>query len=425
MKQAWVGTALMAAGLTAAWLAFGTARAQDLSAATTPAALPKGFTTLYRFTEGTDGYFPRGGVLVDGGAIYGTTYYAGKCDDYPYCGILYKLTELKSGWKLSVLHYFETSLHDGIGPTAPLNLVGKSIVGTTSEGDNPNFPVGEVFRFVLPSSYTILKPPFTRATGYGPVGGVVVGKNGILFGTTNEGGTHDGGTIYKVSGWRVSTLYDLPGNPSNPASGPSGELMIGKDGAIYGTSYGNGKHNRGYVFRIEQNGTGFQSLHDFEDFELVGRAVDGADPEGRLAQGSDGTIYGTTTFGGSAGEYGTIWSLTPQAGGKWKYAIVKILGSDGNLPHSGLVMHKGVLYGTGAGGGKYQGGVIYSLTETSPGKWQYHLLHSFEEMTAGGDDPYAVLWNTTDAIYGTTLTGGHFDTDNCEAGCGTVFRYVP
>jgi uncharacterized repeat protein (TIGR03803 family) len=249
--------------------------------------------------------------------------------------------------------------------------------------------------------------------------------DGTMYGTTSAGGKHDGGVVYKVTGGSYSVLYDLPGNPNNPASGPFGELMFGTDGAIYGTSYGNGKYNQGYVFRLTTGGS-FENLYNFLGVNQPGNSHDGAQPEGRLALGKDGTIYGTTTFGGSPSGYGTAWSIKAAAGGKWDYKQLYIFGSPGNLPHSGLVIGpSGVLRGVGAGGGQYQSGVIYSLTESKSGKWEYTLLHSFKDRDPGGDTPYATLFFQDGVLYGTTLTGGHVtDNGDCINGCGTVFQFV-
>jgi len=384
--------------------------------------LKPGFTTLYRFQGGKDGYWPRGGVIVHDGAIYGTTLYDGLCST---CGIVYKLTDEKGSWKLSVPHYFNENAEDGIAPTAPLTISGNTIFATTSAGANFACGCGEVFQLALPTGYKIIKHLAARI-GEEPIGGLLIGRDGTMYGTTSAGGAHDGGVVYKVEGGSYSVLYNLPGNPNNPASGPFGELIFGKDDAIYGTSYGNGKYDQGYVFRLTTGGS-FKDLYDFQNNFQTPPKPDGAQPEGRLALGKDGTIYGTTTFGGSPSGYGTAWSIKAAAGGKWDYKQLYIFGSPGNLPHSGLVIAgNGVLYGTGAGGGAYQSGAIYSLTETTPGKWKYTLLHSFEDRAPGGDTPYADLFLQDGVLYGTTLTGGHVTNNgDCINGCGTVFQFVP
>jgi uncharacterized repeat protein (TIGR03803 family) len=411
---------LFVAVLAMLFVASVSARAQS-SWGEPAAAAAKGFKTLYRFQGGKDGDSPNGGVVVHDGAIYGTTYYDGVCSNYPYCGILYKLTKVGSGWKRATLHDFGKTLSDGIEPIAPLNIRNSTLFGTTSAGANAQCGCGEVFQLTLPAGYRIIQH-LTFHLGANPLGGLLIAADGTKYGTTSGRGTKGGGVIYKVSaGGSYSVVYNLKGTPG---AGPAGELISGKDGAIYGTSYGGGKYDQGYVFRIETNGSGFKDLYDFKNNFEVDGLDDGAQPEGRLALGSGGTIYGTTELGGT--DYGTAWSLSPESGGGWKYKQLYIFGSAGNTPHSGLVLYKGALYGVGAGGGEYQSGVIFSFTESSPGNWKYHLLHSFKARDAGGDDPQADLRVANGVIYGTTLTGGHVtDGGDCINGCGTVFQYVP
>ena len=156
---------------------------------------------------------------------------------------------------------------------------------------------------------------------------------------------------------------------------------------------------------------------------------DGAQPQGRLALGKDGTIYGTTAFGGDPTGYGTAWSLTPKSGGKWTYAQLYRFGrapipGGPNLPHSGLVIDlAGNLYGTGAGGGAYGSGTLYRLSPPKSGKiWNVTVLHSFKGFDPGGDTPFADIELSGGVLYGSSLTGGIIG-GNCTTGCGTVFDY--
>ena len=231
--------------------------------------------------------------------------------------------------------------------------------------------------------------PISGKNGTTPIGGLLIDSNGIMYGTTEGGGVHHSGIIYKLSvnGGGFTILHHFAGNYT---SGPQGEMIFGRDGAIYGTTYGGGKFNQGAVFRITKAGV-YQDIYDFKGVNQPGGSHDGANPEGRLALGADGTIYGTTSFGGSPSGYGTAWSLK-KIGTKWIYAQLYIFGSPGNLPHSGLVKAPGGYYGTGAGGGKYQEGVIYKLVPpVAPDKkWTYVLLHSFTGRNVNGNIPYGV-----------------------------------
>ncbi len=403
------------------------------------------FQTLYKFPGGKNSRFPRGGVVVDSfGNVYGTTVYPSNClPSLVVCGIVYKLKPPNGTvktWTFSILHEFGHSLQDGIGPTGPLTLVGSTLYGTTSAGADPNCGCGEVFSISTGgTNYKQLYVfrtgiPFNPVHGSTPIAGVLV-IGSTIYGTTSAGGLHGAGVLYKLStsGGGFAVLHHFTGKQNG---GPQGELMLGKDGFIYGTQFGGGKYNQGTVFRISKTGSGFQVLRDFKGVDQIGGSIDGANPEGRLAQGSDGTIYGTTSFGGTPSGYGTAWSLK-LVNGKWIYSQLRRFNStnttreDANLPHSGLVLGPGgVLYGSGAGGGHYQSGALYQLTPpTHPNTpWGYKTLFSFIGRNIVGDTPYGVLRLSNGYLYGENLSGGHITTgfgSLCPDGCGTVFRLKP
>jgi uncharacterized repeat protein (TIGR03803 family) len=394
------------------------------------------FTTLYRFNGRSEVRWPRGGVAMDGvGNLYGTTLYGGSCET---CGVIYRLKPpgpKGTSWTFARLH--SGILFDqGIAPIAPVTIVGNVIYGTMSAGGDPLCGCGVVFKILTDGTGYQELHRFTRTlpaqpvNGSTPIGGViVVGSN--IYGTTNSGGKHGAGVLYKVSttGSGFQVLHHFAGDPNG---GPQGELLLGKDGFIYGTQFGGGKYNQGMVFRISKSGQNFLVLHDFLGVNQPGNSTDGANPEGRLAQGNDSTIYGTTSFGGTPSGYGTAWSLKLD-GGQWVYAQLRIFAgsdpNDANLPHSGLVIDSaGVLYGTGAGGGLYQSGAVYKLMPpaSAGGVWGYQTLYSFKSRDTDGDAPYGDILLAKHVLYGVDLTGGDISfSGTCINGCGTVFRVSP
>jgi len=418
---------LVAGALTA--LTGAPALAQDATD-DVPASSPV-FSTIYKFQGGARARWPRGGVAVAAdGTIYGTTLYGGDCET---CGVIYKLAppaKGKTAWAYTILHKFVLA-KNGIAPTGPLTLFNGSLYGAASAGGNPSCGCGVVFKITPSGSYTVLHTFSPSKIGSTPISGLLIDSGGTIYGNTDSGGKHGAGIIYKLStaGGGFTVLHDFAGDFNG---GPQGEMIFGEDGAIYGTQFGGGKYNQGVIFRITKAGA-YTVLYDFKGVNQPGNSTDGADPEGRLTLGSDGTIYGTTTFGGTPSGYGTAWSIK-KAGSKWDYKQLYIFAGNGhpldaNLPHSGLVAGPaGSLYGTGAGGGKFQEGAIYQLTPpaTAGQKWGYKTLHSFNGRDPHGDTPYPDIVVHKGTIYGGTLSGGYItNSGDCINGCGTIFSYQP
>jgi uncharacterized repeat protein (TIGR03803 family) len=198
-------------------------------------------------------------------------------------------------------------------------------------------------------------------------------------------------------------------------------LLFGQDGAIYGTQFGGGSLGNGEIFRLGKIGSAFDVIYNFGQTDPPGTPTDGARPDGALALGSDGTIYGTTTTGGIG--LGTAWSIR-KSGTTWTYKQLRAFGgSDATVPHSGFVIGSdGTLYGTGSSGGANGAGALFSLSRLGT-SWRYRNLRSFTAGNPAGDTPSAPLAFDGGKIYGTTASGG---TSGCSgAGCGTVFTDQP
>jgi uncharacterized repeat protein (TIGR03803 family) len=154
----------------------------------------------------------------------------------------------------------------------------------------------------------------------------------------------------------------------------------------------------------------------------------GAGPEGTLIADRSGALYGTTAYGGIYGctfnaGCGTVFKLTPSAHSYSHSVLYEFLGgTDGDGPGSGVVADKsGALYGTTEYGGPAGDGSVFKLTR-SGSSYTETVLHSF----AGGDDGNAPLAGLTiDAsgnLYGATLLGGGGSQCTTGAGCGVIFE---
>jgi uncharacterized repeat protein (TIGR03803 family) len=231
-------------------------------------------------------------------------------------------------------------------------------------------------------------------------GFIVQGRDGNLYSTSNDGGTDNAGTVFKITpAGQVSVLYSFDGVTG---ALPSGGLTLGTDGNFYGTTFENGPANYGTVFKITSKGK-FTLLHGFD-------GIDGSAPWGAPVEGTDGAFYGTTEDGGSS-DCGTVYRVT--AGGTFKN-LYNFDGTYGCQPLAPLVLGKdGNFYGTALQGGNNPTlGTIFKITPAGA----ITLLHSFDGTHGAG--PYAPLMQASDGnFYGTTVNGGNNE--------GVVFEISP
>jgi len=261
-------------------------------------------TTLYNFCCGTDGEFPLGG-LVQGsdGNFYGTTEQGGVGSGMG--GTIFKITP--SG-TLTTLYSFCTQSACSDGTYIPAGLVEGSdgnFYGTTEEGGLETYGGGTIFKITPSGALTTLYRFCSQSScsdGEFPYAGLVQGSDGNFYGTTPEGGLFGKGTIFKITpSGALTTLYSfcfLIGCPDgfDPLEG----LVQGRDGNFYGTTEEGGANGKGTIFKITPSG----SLTTLYSFCAQSGCTDGSSPFGWLVQGRDGNFYGTTSEGGG-GAYGS------------------------------------------------------------------------------------------------------------------------
>jgi len=264
-------------------------------------------TILYSFQGASDGYAPRTGVIfgTDGG-LYGTTTLAG--EPGTGCGTVFRLGPPSVGggpWSFSVLYTF-TNSSDGCYPQGLVFGANGALYGTTQNTVfelAPPAMAGQSWRFTTLHTFS------GSTDGYSPGGGVVYGVGGALYGSTSDGGTLSGGTVFQVAPpitggttWTETVLYNFPFT-----TGPIGNLALGANGLLVGTTLGGGvacdKLNHpdrcGMVFSLRPptvvgaNWT-YGLIHNF-----TATGGDGGQPEAGVFLSTKGQIYGTTTVGGT------------------------------------------------------------------------------------------------------------------------------
>jgi uncharacterized repeat protein (TIGR03803 family) len=196
--------------------------------------------------------------------------------------------------------YSFTGGSDGANPQAVLlQAADGDFYGTTYDGGTSNS--GTVFQITTHGVPTTLYSFTGFNDGAYPQAGLVLASDGNFYGTTAEGGTNYAGTVFQIgTGSGLTSLYSFTGfsDGANPESG----LVQGSDGSLYGTTYYGGTNNDGSVFKITTNGA-LTSLYSFTG------GNDGSNPQSGLVQGTDGSFYGTTYYGGEGGA-GTIFRLS-------------------------------------------------------------------------------------------------------------------
>jgi uncharacterized repeat protein (TIGR03803 family) len=191
---------------------------------------------------------------------------------------------------------------------------------------------------------------------------------------------------------------------------PSAGLVQGSDGNFYGTTaYGGSNGNNGTVFQVTTNGT-LTTLVSFS-------GTNGSHPVASLVQGSDGNFYGTTEYGGPNWNNGTVFQMTPTGA---LTTLVSFNGTNGIYPAAALVQGSDSnFYGTTLLGGAYNRGTVFKMTFAGA----LTTLVSFNGLL--DSSPFAALVQGTDGnFYGTTIgaNGCWFASEDYN---GTAFKMTP
>jgi uncharacterized repeat protein (TIGR03803 family) len=218
-------------------------------------------------------------------------------------------------------------------------------------------------------------------------------------------------------------LHSFAGYPTDGQS-PGASLIFDAGGNLYGTTPYGGTYSTdctsgcGIVFELTPQAGGDwteQVLHKFSS-----NGTDGQYPSSGLIFDAAGNLYGATSGGGTYG-YGTVFELTPTAGGSWTEQVLYSFNSTDGAGPSGLIFDAaGNLYGATSGGGTYGIGTVFELMPAAGGGWTEQVLHSFAGYPTDGYGPSGLIFDARGNLYGTTGSGGY--SGLCIAGCGTVFE---
>src|ERR1022692_2211567 len=253
--------------------------------------------------------------------------------------------------------------------------------------------------------------------GNWPEARLVQATNGDLYGITIYGGVapqNNSGTVFKITlGGTLTTLHRFCSQTNCPDGYlPLAALFQAANGDFYGTTYyGGTSGNYGTVFKITPGGT-LTTLHSFCSQT---NCTDGEYPFAGLVQATNGDFYGTTRGGDN--KRGTVFKITPSGTLTTLYRFCSQTScTDGAEPSARLVQAtNGDFYGTTYLGGALNHGTVFKITPSGT----LTTLYRFCSLThcADGYHPEAALVQDTDGdFYGTTSNGG------ANHDSGTVFK---
>ena len=311
-----------------------------------------------------------------------------------------QVTIVSNNW--STLHRFGSGGLDGTNGWGPLAYGGDGMLyGCARNGGISN--AGVIYRIGLNgSNYSVLHSFQIGTDGGVPLGGLIVGSDGRLYGTCSLGGTNNAGSVWRINrdgtGFQVLRHLLSFGDCRNPNS----ELLEGSDGILYGTALNGGGFGNGGVFRLQKDGSAYTIIRGFRT-----TGGDGKGPIGGLTEGPDGHLYGTTEFGGSTTN-GIVFRLSKDG---TNYTIIKHLGlvEDGaKNPHGTLLLASdGFLYGTSVNGGTSGFGTVFKLR---PNGDDFNVIYNFGDAAFDPQGPTTKLIEApTGLLFGTSRIGGGTD----------------
>lgn len=351
-------------------------------------------TKLHDF-DNTDGAFSRGNNLItDGTYFYGMTTFGGAYSK----GSIYKIKTDGTGFEK--LHDFDIT--NGSEPYNSLALIGSDLYGTTFEGGANSF--GVIFRIGTDGSNYTKLVDFSGNDGSLSQSSMIFDGT-YLFGTTYSGGLDaGGGSIYKIKpdGTGFETIHSFDGSTRIDGTQPNFDFVLDASaGYLYGVTFLGGINNKGVIYKIRTDGSGFEKLHDFD-------GPDG-DYSGELML-HDGYLYACTLRGGM-NEKGIIYKIKIDGTDFIKLHDFEQATGMESLGH--MVYMDGYLYGTVINGGTAGGGVIFRI---KPDGSEYSIAYNFG--SESGYNTWSSMLAVGSDFYGITEGGG-------AHGYGTIYKFDP
>jgi uncharacterized repeat protein (TIGR03803 family) len=308
--------------------------------------------------------------------------------------------------QISTLYSFcsQPECADGNSSTPPILGSDGSLYGVALLGSGGAYSYsGTLYRMTLDGKLTTLYTfcPSANCTYEQIPNGIVEDSDGNFYGTTFFGGTHDSGSIFKVTPTGQYTLLYSFCSASNCADGYSPRFppILGNNGNFYGTALGRAG---GVVYQMTPSGA-YKVLHTF-----CYPCIEGGVPS-RLVQDAKGNLFGTTT---SAVSYntGNVFEISTTH----QYSILHTFLYGGGVdPGTGLILASdGNFYGIALNDNFDSGGGHGTIFEITPAG-TFTTLHTFYNLPNG-----PLIQGADGSFYGTTVYGNGY-----EVGDGAVFQF--
>jgi uncharacterized repeat protein (TIGR03803 family) len=153
----------------------------------------RALTVIYSFNAAVDGGFPMASLTVVNGQLYGTA--SGTSNQDPYTsGGLFSINPTTGA---------ETTLHtfaggaDGSNPLGALINVNGTLYGTTEFGGANS--LGTIFSYTIATQTETVLHSFSGASDGELPADTLTKLNGVLYGTTQEGGAAGDGTLFGLT----------------------------------------------------------------------------------------------------------------------------------------------------------------------------------------------------------------------------------
>ncbi len=335
-------------------------------------------------------------LVSDGTFLYGMTAQGGTKS----MGTIFKIMPNGTGF-IKLIDF--SGIASGNTPVGSLLFDGTFLYGMTSMGGINN--KGTIFKIMPDGTGFVKLMDFSGFTDGSSPQGSLIFDGTFLYGMTSAGGINNMGTIFKImpDGTGYIKLMDFSGVADGRV--PQGSLIF--DGTfLYGMTSAGGTNDKGTVFKIMPDGSGFVRLMSFLN------AISGSSPLGSLV--FDGTfLYGMTSAGGSINNMGTIFKIMPDGTGYVKLMTFSGV-SNGSGPQGSLITDGTFLYGMTAGGGTNNMGTFFKIMPNGTG---YAKLLDFAGIL-NGSGPQGNLFSDGTFFYSMTNLGG---TNNI----GTMFKIMP